>query len=114
MPLQEQLMSAVLVTKLFESFCSPGGLFVCGGSMGIIIMMRQLKHFYIFQVYVCGISSNAGPLITSTFQTAARSWFLQVVLHRRGGDYIHEMMCLFVLVGLNAPFIVLRHWNNIS
>ena len=30
------------------------------------------------------------------------------------GDQIYEMMCLFVAVGLNARFIVLPHWDNMS
>ena len=29
-------------------------------------------------------------------------------------DRIYEMRCLFVAVGLNAPFIVLPHWDNMS
>ena len=30
------------------------------------------------------------------------------------GDQIDEMGCLFVAVGLNARFIVLPHWDNMS
>ena len=30
------------------------------------------------------------------------------------GDRIYEMRCLFVAVGLNACFIVLPHWDNMS
>ena len=30
------------------------------------------------------------------------------------GDRIYEMRYLFVAVGLNAPFIVLPHWDNMS
>ena len=30
------------------------------------------------------------------------------------GDQFYGMGCLFVPVGLNARFIVLPHWNNIS
>ena len=30
------------------------------------------------------------------------------------GDRIYEMRCPFVAVGLNARFIVLPHWNNMS
>ena len=30
------------------------------------------------------------------------------------GDQIYEMRCLFVAVGLNAHFIVLPHWDNMS
>ena len=33
---------------------------------------------------------------------------------RRDGDRIYEMKCLFVAVGLNARFIVLPHWDNMS
>ena len=54
----------------------------------------------------------------SSFQTASRSCFLQVVhvLHHRGGgsDHIYEMRWLFVVVGLNALFIVVPHWDNMS
>ena len=30
------------------------------------------------------------------------------------GDRIYEMRCLFVAVGLNALYIVLPHWDNMS
>ena len=30
------------------------------------------------------------------------------------GDRIYEMRCIFVAVGLNARFIVLPHWDNMS
>ena len=30
------------------------------------------------------------------------------------GDWIYEMRCQFVAVGLNAHFIVLPHWDNMS
>ena len=30
------------------------------------------------------------------------------------GDRIYVMRCLFVAVGLNARFIVLPHWDNMS
>ena len=30
------------------------------------------------------------------------------------GDRIYEMKCLFIAVGLNACFIVLPHWDNMS
>ena len=30
------------------------------------------------------------------------------------GDQIYEMRCLFVAVGLNAPFIALPHLDNMS
>ena len=30
------------------------------------------------------------------------------------GDQIYEMRCLFVAGGLNARFIVLPHWDNLS
>ena len=30
------------------------------------------------------------------------------------GDRIYEMRCLFVAVELNALFIVLPHWDNMS
>ena len=30
------------------------------------------------------------------------------------GDRIYEMKCQFVAVGLNARFIVLPHWDNMS
>ena len=30
------------------------------------------------------------------------------------GDRIYEIWCLFVAVGLNALFIVLPHWDNMS
>ena len=30
------------------------------------------------------------------------------------GDRIYEMRCLFLAVGLNARFLVLPHWDNMS
>ena len=30
------------------------------------------------------------------------------------GDQIYEMSCPFVAVGLNALFIMLPHWDNVS
>ena len=54
-------------------------------------------------LFVCGISLTSGQLFNE-----------QVVLRRRGGDRIYEMRCLFVAVGLNARFIVLPHWDNMS
>ena len=30
------------------------------------------------------------------------------------GERIYEMRCLFVAVGLNALFVVLPHWDNMS
>ena len=36
------------------------------------------------------------------------------VLGDRIYDRIYEMRCLFVAVGLNALFIVLPHWDNMS
>ena len=30
------------------------------------------------------------------------------------GDRIYETRCLFVAIGLNALFIVLPHWDNMS
>ena len=38
-----------------------------------------------------------------------QGWTLKVF-----GDRIYEMRCLFVAVGLNAHFIVLPHWDNMS
>ena len=43
----------------------------------------------------------------SSYQTASRSCFLQVVLRHRGGDRIYEMRCLLVAVGPNAHIIAL-------
>ena len=48
------------------------------------------------------------------FPDCTRSCFSQVVLRCRGGDSVYEMRCLFVAVGLNALFIVLPHWDNMS
>ena len=50
----------------------------------------------------------------SSFQTASRSYFSQVVLGHRGGDHIYELRCLFVALGPNALFIVLPHWDNMK
>ena len=65
-------------------------------------------------LFVCGICLTSGQLVSKLFPDCTRSCFLQVVLCRRGGDRIYEMRCLFVAVGLNARFIVLPHWDNMS
>ena len=65
-------------------------------------------------LFVCGISLTSGQLVSELFPDCTRSCFSQVVLRRRGGDRIYEMRCLFVAVGLNARFIVLPHWDNMS
>ena len=68
----------------------------------------------ILRLFVCGISLTSGQLIIELFPDCTRSCFSQVVSRRRGGDRIYEMRCLFVAVGLNARFIVLPHWDNMS
>ena len=65
-------------------------------------------------LFVCGISLMSGQLFNELFPDCTRSCFSQVVSRRRGGDRIDEMRCPFVAVGLNAPFIVLPHWDNMS
>ena len=65
-------------------------------------------------LFVCGISLTSGQLIIELFPDCTRSCFSPVVSRRRGGDRIYEMRCLFVTVGLNARFIVLPHWDNMS
>ena len=65
-------------------------------------------------LFVCGISLTSGQLFNEFFPDSTRSCFSQVVLRHRGGDRIYEMRCLFVAVGLNARFIVLPHWDNMS
>ena len=64
--------------------------------------------------FVCGISLTSGQLFNELFPDCTRSCFSQVVSHCMGGDRIYEMRCLFVAVGLNARFIVLLHWDNMS
>ena len=66
------------------------------------------------RLFVCGISLTSGQLINELFPDCTRSCFSQVVSRRRGGDRIYEMSCLFVAVGLNARYIVLPHWDNMS
>ena len=65
-------------------------------------------------LFVCGISLTSDQLINELFPDCTRSCFLQVVLRRRGSDFIYEMRCQFVAVGPNARFIVLPHWDNMS
>ena len=65
-------------------------------------------------LFICGISLMSGQLINELFRDCTRSCFSQVVLRRRGSDRIYEMRCLFVVVGPNAHFIVLPHWDNMS
>ena len=77
--------------------------------LGLIIMYDQR-----FCLFVCGISLTSGQPFDELFPDCTRSCFSQVLLRRRGGDRIYEMRCLFVAVGLNALFIVLLHWDNMS
>ena len=65
-------------------------------------------------LFVCGISLTSGQLVSELFPDCTRSCFLQVVLRLRGGDRIYEMRCLYIAVGLNARFIVLPQWDNMS
>ena len=66
-------------------------------------------------LFVCGISLTSSQLIVSSLQTLPQDHaFSQVVLRHRGSDRIYEMRCLFVAVGLNALFIGLPHWDNMS
>ena len=60
------------------------------------------------------VSMWAYDLASELFSDCTRSCFLQVVLCPRGGDRIYEMRCLFVAVGLNARFVMLPHWDNMS
>ena len=78
----------------------------------LFLMSSALKG--ILSLFVCGISLTSGQLVSELFPDCTRSCFTQVVLRRRGGDRIYEMRCLFVAVGLNARFIVLPHWDNMS
>ena len=66
------------------------------------------------RLFVCGISLTSGQLINELFPDCTRSCFSQVVLCRRGSERIYKMRCLFVAMGLNARFIVLSHWDNMS
>ena len=83
---------------------------------GYIVWMLLVKYLGAVGVclFVCGISLTSGQLINELFPDCTRSCFSQVVSRRRGGDCIYEMRCLFVAVGLNARFIVLPHWDNMS
>ena len=79
---------------------------------------RQRKEKRTFRrvvcLFVCGISLTSGQLVSELFPDCTRSCFSQVVLRPRGSDRIYEMRCLFVVVGPNARFIVLPHWDNMS
>ena len=84
-------------------------------------LMCNCEKIYLFDfnpcmvcLFVCVISLTWGQLIIELFPDCTRSCFLQVVLRHSGGDCIHEMRCLFVAVGVNARFIVLPHWDNMS
>ena len=75
-----------------------------------VIITRQSNRAF----FVCLISLTSGQLINELLTDCTRSCFSQVVLRRRCDDHIYEIRCLFVAVGLNARFIVLPHWDNMS
>ena len=56
----------------------------------------------------------SGQLISELFPDCLKVMPYTLVLSRMGGDKIYEMRCPFVAVGLNACFIVLPHWANMS
>ena len=79
------------------------------------ISSMKLKYFMsMICLFVCRISLTSSQFVTELFPDCTRSCFSQVVVRHRGGDRIYEMRCLFVAVGLNAQFIVLPHWDNMS
>ena len=61
-------------------------------------------------VFFGGLVQRPAHSSLSSFQTASRLCNLHFVLCRRGVHRIHEMRCLFVVVGLNALLKVLPHW----
>ena len=63
----------------------------CGYSNNFLVTYKCIPGLFVY-----GISLTLGQLIMSSFQTASRSCFLQVVLRRMGDDCIYEMKCLFV------------------
>ena len=65
-------------------------------------------------LFVCGISLTSGQLINELFPDCLKVKLFALVLRYRGGDHIYDMRCSFVAVGLNARFIVLPHWDNMS
>ena len=61
--------------------------------------------------FVCAFSLMSGQLIT-VLSRLPQGHVLCTRFSYRSGDRIYEIRCLFVAVGLNAPFIVLPHWDN--
>ena len=100
------LTSGQLVIELF-----PGCTRSCFSQ--VVLRHRGGDRIYVC-LFVCGISLTSSQLVIELFPDCTRSCFSQVVLRRRGGDCIYEMRCPFVAVGLNARFIVLPHWDNMS
>ena len=49
-----------------------------------------------------------------SFSWRKQVWTYSVLVENKFGDRIYEMRCPFVAVGLNARFIVLPHWDNMS
>ena len=83
-------------------------------SQAAFAIKYAINKYCKFCLFVCEISLTSGQLINELFPDCTRSCFSQVVLYRRGSDQIYETRCLFVVVGLNARFIVLSHWDNMS
>ena len=64
-------------------------------------------------VLVCSVSSTYGQLSIAVSRLLQGYVFCTCFM-AQGGDQIYEIRCVFVAVGLNALFIVLPHWDNMS
>ena len=105
---------------LLRTYSLPGGSIRSphpGRSCFSQVVSRRRGSDPIYEMIIClflGLVQRLANSSMSSFQTAQGHVFAQVVLRRRGCDRIYEIRCLFVAVGLNACFIVLPHWDNMS
>ena len=82
-------------------------LTVTGGGGGVCVGESECWRFY--AVPTARVIFRAKTSFDVFSLSQGQVWTFSVL-----GDRIYEMWCLFVAVGLNALFIVLAHWDNMS
>ena len=68
----------------------------------------------IVSLFVCSVSLKSGQLFRALSRLPKGHAFRNLFYPTKDSDRIDEMRCLFVAMGLNALFIVLPHWDNMS
>ena len=74
-----------------------------------ICMLGVSEGWMFYAVLTAGVIFTAKASLDVFSLSREPVWTFSVL-----GDQIYKMGCLFVAVGLNARFIVLPHWYNMS